>query len=83
MSCGLPVATSIYNGCYPELVHRDENGCTFDSYKEDSIIEALEYFHHQDLKMMGMASRRLEEIFNTENCAQREYQAILNFCPKA
>lgn len=83
MSCGLPVATSIYNGCYPELVHRDENGCTFDSYKEDSIIEALEYFHHQDLKMMGMASRRLEETFNTENCAQREYQAILNFCPKA
>lgn len=22
MSCGLPVATSIYNGCHPELVKR-------------------------------------------------------------
>lgn len=25
MACGLPIATSIYNGCHPELVHQ-ENG---------------------------------------------------------
>ena len=78
MACGLPVATSIYNGCHPELVHKDVNGITFDTYKQETIIEALDYFHHQDLKKMGEESIRLEKNFNTENCAKRVYEAIIN-----
>ena len=78
MACGLPVTTSIYNGCHPELVHKDINGITFDTYKQETIIEALDYFHHQDLKKMGEESIRLEKNFNTENCARRVYEAIIN-----
>lgn len=77
MSCGLPVATSIYNGCHPELVHEDKNGTIFDTYKQESIIRALEFFHNKDLKKMGRLSIALEKPFNTENCAQREYKAII------
>lgn len=76
MACGLPVATSIYNGCYPELVHKDENGITFDPYKEETLVYALDYFHHQDLKAMGKKSVELEENFSTENCARRTYEAL-------
>lgn len=77
MACGLPIATSIYNGCYPELVHKDENGIIFDTFKEETIIEALDYFHHVDLKAFGEKSIELERIFNTENSARREYFGIL------
>lgn len=53
MSCGLPVATSIYNGCHVELIHEGENGITFDTFNQDSMVKALEYFHHHDLKLWG------------------------------
>lgn len=76
MACGLPVSTSIYNGCHTELVHKDENGITFDPYKEETLIEALDYFHHQDLKKMGLKSVEIEKQFNTKNCALRVYQAL-------
>ena len=78
MACGLPVATSIYNGCYPELVKKDVNGYVFDTYKQDTIIDALDYFHHVDLKEFGRKSIELEKPFNTENCALRTYKAIVN-----
>lgn len=78
MSCGLPVATSIYNGCYSELIHKDKNGTTFDTLNQESIIQALDYFHHHDLKEMGHQSVLLEKPFSTENCAKREYEAIIN-----
>ena len=77
MSCGLPVATSIYNGCHVELIHEGENGITFDTFNQDSMVKALEYFHYHDLKLMGQKSIRIEKKFNTENCAKREYEGIL------
>lgn len=77
MACGLPVATSIYNGCHPELVKKGVNGITFDTFKEESIVEALDYFHHQDLKRMGQKSVEIERIYNTEHCAYRVYETII------
>lgn len=76
MSCGLPVATSIYNGCHPELIHEGVNGCTFDTFNQESILKALDYFHHVDLKEHGRKSIEIEKEFNTENCARRVYDAI-------
>jgi len=79
MSCGLPVATSIYNGCAPELVKKDINGIVFDPLSQESLINALDYFHHQDLTQMGKKSKELEIPFNTENCAKRFCQTINNY----
>lgn len=78
MSCGLPVSTTIYNGCHSELVHEGENGYVFDCFKQESILKALDYFHHHDLKKMGQRSVELERYFNAENCAHRLYNAIMN-----
>lgn len=77
MACGLPVATSIYNGCHPELVKKDVNGITFDTFKQETILEALAYFHYQDLKAMGQNSIEMEKPFNAKNCSQRVYEAII------
>lgn len=77
MSCGLPVATSIYNGCHSELIQEGENGTIFDTYNEDSIIKALDFFHGRDLMQMGQRSIELEKPFDTEHCAQRAYSAII------
>lgn len=78
MSCGLPVATSIYNGCHSELIKDGINGFTFDTFKHETIISTLDKFHHVDLKRFGQASIELEKPFNTENCAKRTYEAIIN-----
>ena len=77
MACGLPVATSIYNGCHVELVKEGENGITFDTFNKESIVQALDFFHHHDLAKLGEKSKELEEPFNTENCAMRTYNAII------
>lgn len=76
MACGLPVATSIYNGCYPELIHKDENGITFDTFDNDSIVNALDYFHHIDLHSFGEKSKEIESHYNTESCTDKVYQVI-------
>lgn len=78
MSCGLPVATSIYNGCHSELIHEGENGTTFDTFNPASIIQALDFFHSRDLKQMGQKSIEFEKPFDTEHCAQRTYNAVIN-----
>lgn len=76
MACGLPVACSIYNGCHPELVHKDENGITFDPLNQKSIVEALDYFHHVDIKRFGQRSREIEHDFNPENTAKNVMKAV-------
>lgn len=76
MSCGLPVATSIYNGCHPELVKLGENGYVFDTLRKETMVEALAYFHRVDLKAFGRRSIELEKAFSTEACARREYEGI-------
>ncbi|MCM1141051.1 MAG: glycosyltransferase family 4 protein [Muribaculum sp.] len=69
MSCGLPIACSIYNGCHPELVQKDVNGITFDTLSKDSILEALKYFHEIDLNKFGANSREIESSYNPEKTA--------------
>lgn len=81
MACGLPIACSIYNGCYPELIHENINGKLFDPLKENSIIETLDYFHDKNLQTMGTASINIEKKFNADTVANNIYNAckfILN-----
>ena len=71
MACGLPVATSIYNGCYSELIKEGINGFIFDTYNIESIVDVLSKFHFSDLHKMGKASIEMEEPFNVKNSAFR------------
>ena len=81
MACGLPVACSIYNGCYPELVHKDVNGTTFDPLNQDSITEALQYFHTIDLEQFGKHSIEIEKEFNPHNTALNVLKAVEHYLP--
>jgi len=40
MACGLPIASSIYNGCWPELVY-GENGWVFDPLDPENLVHTL------------------------------------------
>lgn len=77
MACGLPVATTIYNGCHPELVH-PENGWVFDSLNPKSIEDTLMeiYSHREQLPEMGKASERIVASETAERAAQSIMEAI-------
>lgn len=77
MACGLPVATSIYNGCHPELVH-SENGWTFDPLRQDSIVETLSKIvaSKEQLAAMGERSRAIVANHTAKTAAQSIMDAI-------
>ena len=77
MACGLPVACSVYNGCYPELVHEGENGSLFDPLDVKSTVKALDYFHYVDLEQQGARSIEIEKQYNTERVAQNIFNALV------
>ena len=76
MSCGLPIACSIYNGCYPELVQEGRNGVLFDPLKKQTIEKALAIFHSVDLKRYGEESKLIEQYYNPQQTAQNIYNAV-------
>ena len=79
MACSLPIACSIYNGCFPELIQERKNGKLFDPLNQNSIIEALKYFHNNKniLKKMGRLSNKIEQEYSPLKCAQRIYNACV------
>lgn len=77
MACGLPVATTIYNGCYPELV-TNTNGWVFDSLSQESIVETLSNIvsNYSCLASMGKESQRIVACYSAENAAEGIMEAI-------
>ena len=77
MACGLPVATTIYNGCHPELVH-PENGWVFDSQNPESIKDVLLKIadSKEQLKEMGNASKQIVASHTAQQAAQSIMDAI-------
>lgn len=75
MACGLPIACSIYNGCYPELCREGENGVLFDPLDELSLLKALSTFHQVDLKAYGQRSIKIEKKYNSDTVAQNIFDA--------
>jgi len=78
MACGLPVACSKYNGCWPELIRSGENGVVFDPLDPQEIASTLRFFSdHQDtLKDMGKLSQDIVSEFTPRHAAQ----AVLKAC---
>lgn len=82
MACGKPVACSIYNGGYYELVQDNINGFKFDPLNPNSILQTLDKFHYADLSKMGVASKEIESNFTPDKAAQRIYKACLKVYKK-
>jgi glycosyltransferase involved in cell wall biosynthesis len=78
MAVGLPIACSIYNGCWPELVHDGKTGKVFDPLQSDSIQDCLTYFikHENELVSMGAAAQSLELQYSPKSAAK----AVLAAC---
>ena len=77
MACGLPIASSIYNGCWPELV-TSENGWTFDPLVHGSIKNVLLDIvsKREQLPSMGKCSRQIvQRGFTPHHAAQAVYDA--------
>lgn len=83
MAAGLPIACSIYNGCYPELV-KPENGWTFDPLNIDDTVKTLKaiYASRDNLKIMGEESRKIVSNHTPQHAAQGIYEACLKVIQK-
>ncbi len=77
MACGLPVASSIYNGCWPELVHPGVNGYLFDPFRPEEIAEKLALFlgDPDRVRNMGQASQNIGAQFSPTTAAQAIFDA--------
>jgi glycosyltransferase involved in cell wall biosynthesis len=78
MSTGLPVLCSIYNGCYPELVHEGVNGWRYDPLVDASAVDALHRIaaDRHRLGDMGRASVELVALHTPAHAAR----AIVDAC---
>ena len=76
MACGLPILCSVYNGCWPELV-RKENGWTFDPLDNQNMADVLnESFKNARLfRELGDNSRRIVEGYAPEEIASTIFGA--------
>lgn len=77
MACGLPVLTSYYNGCWPELVQTDVNGWVFDSFDAEDVVRCLNLCVAQQGKLpqMGRASQQIVSQHTPWHAAQAILQA--------
>ena len=77
MACGLPVACSKYNECYPELV-KPENGWVFDPLDQDETVRMLQDIvaKKNALPQMGEASRHIA----AEHTPQHAANVIFTAC---
>jgi glycosyltransferase involved in cell wall biosynthesis len=78
MACGLPVLTSLYNGCWPELVHAGDNGWVFDALDPEDMLKCLErcVTCQSELRNMGQRSRDIVSHFTPRHAAA----SILKAC---
>jgi glycosyltransferase involved in cell wall biosynthesis len=70
MCCGLPVALSTRCGCTEDLV-TEETGWSFDPLEPmeiERVIRVIATTDRKKLAEMGLAARRLSEMYSAENC---------------
>lgn len=77
MSCGLPIMSSKYNGCWPELV-RKENGWVFDPLNEKDFLKTLETVVAEKgfWKQMGKESAKIVEEYSPKKIAKQIFKSI-------
>jgi len=77
MACGLPVACSKYNGCWPELVHPEKNGWLFDPSNVNETVSLLRHVgeNKERLSTMGEQSIRIVQDFTPKKAAYTIFRA--------
>ena len=62
MACELPILSSIYNGCWPELVRDGQNGWAFDPLRTEDCARALKNAVDASPRLASMGHRSGEII---------------------
>ncbi len=77
MACGLPVLSSRFNGCWPELVRPDENGWLFDPYDAAGFAKCLGEVCSRvgELPAMGQRSRAIVRNHTPQTAARAVWAA--------
>ncbi len=78
MACGLPIASSVYNGCHPELV-TPENGWIFDPLDAESIRNVLHRIVSARDSLPEMGQKSHDIVFASHTPAHAA-KAVLNAC---
>ena len=76
MACGLPIMSSIYNGCYPELVTK-ENGWIFDPLDKANMESTLSNSYKNINKDMGIKSKEIVLNFTPQIIAGNIFKTLL------
>lgn len=78
MSCKLPIACSIYNGCWPELITQN-NGWCFDPLNTDEFVNVLKkiFLNRNNLKQMGDNSFEIVKNYNPKTVAENIISACI------
>lgn len=76
MASGLPVISSIYNGCHPEYV-KDSNGWVFDPLESENFQSQLNSSYVcKNLKKKGANSKQIISEYNPQKAAMSIYNTI-------
>ena len=75
MACGLPIMSSIYNGCYPELI-KTENGWIFDPLDNNNIESTLTLSYSNLNKEMGLKSKEIVMNYSPKIIANKIFNTI-------
>lgn len=76
MACELPIMSSIYNGCYPELVTK-ENGWIFDPLDKANMESTLSNSYKNINKDMGIKSKEIVLNFTPQIIAGNIFKTLL------
>lgn len=76
MACELPIMSSIYNGCYPELVTK-ENGWIFDPLDKVNMESTLSNSYKNINKEMGIKSKEIVLNFTPQIIAGNIFKTLL------
>ena len=76
MASGLPIITSIYNGCYPELV-TSKNGWVMDPLNTNNFVNTLKESYNKRSHFIEMGQKSIEIVkkHNPQNAAKSVYDA--------
>lgn len=78
MASGLPIITSVYNGCWPELV-QESNGWVMDPLNHENFVNTLKdsYDNRGNFKNMGKASLEIINHFTPVTAAKNIYDSSI------
>lgn len=78
MTAGKPILTTLFNGCWPDLVQDGVNGFLFDPFNHEEMAEKMGFFleHPEKIGEFGEKSREIIAPYNPDDVAKAHIRVI-------